>query len=90
MLITTQFLSWGPNIVNIAGQSLLASPISRTSLTHIAALNYGSGRHVQALGSEGLFGWFKVLYAFEFLYTLAMSSVKYSMYAPLHLLPPGL
>lgn len=54
----------------------------------IAALNYGSGQHVKAYldasGHKSLLGWFKFIYAFEFLYTLAMSSVKYSMYAPLH------
>ena len=31
---------------------------------------------------EAVFHWFKYLYSFEFVYTLAMLSVKFSMYAP--------
>ena len=51
----------------------------------MAAIRYGFGRHLEVLGLEGLFHWFKVLYSFEFLYTLAMLSVKFSMYAALTL-----
>ncbi|CAD6594490.1 MAG: hypothetical protein ASARMPRED_000389 [Alectoria sarmentosa] len=42
-------------------------------------MHYGFGRHLEVLGPEGLFRWFKILYSFEFLYTLAMASVKYSI-----------
>ena len=90
ILITTQFLCWGPNIVSLVGQSLSTSSGTQTSLIDIAALHFGAGRHVDLLGHDDLFGYFKVLYAFEFLYALAMSFVKYSMYGPFYLPPRGL
>lgn len=49
------------------------------NIVDLVSLHYGFGRHLEALGAEGLFHWFKILYSFEFLYTLAMASVKYSI-----------
>lgn len=49
------------------------------NIVNLVSLRYGFGRHVEVLGLEGSFRWFKILYSFEFLYTLAMASVKYSI-----------
>lgn len=49
------------------------------NIVNLVSLHYGFGRHLEAIGMEGLSRWFKFLYAFEFLYTLAMASVKYSI-----------
>ena len=37
------------------------------------------GHHIASLLPQDLFSYFKYNYAFEFLYALAMASVKYSM-----------
>lgn len=49
------------------------------SIVNLVSLHYGFGRHLEVLGEAALFHWFKILYSFEFLYTLAMASVKYSI-----------
>lgn len=59
---------------------------SQTSLTHLVVLHYGFGRHFDTLPEQTPRNFFKLLYAFEFNYALAMTSVKFSMYAPLQLL----
>ncbi|KAL8737675.1 MAG: hypothetical protein Q9181_001435 [Wetmoreana brouardii] len=43
------------------------------------AVDHGFGKHINAIPKGALFDWFKYLYAFEFLYALAMASVKYSV-----------
>lgn len=87
MFTEPQILCWGPNIVDLVCQSHPGFGDRGAWLTGIPALHYGFGRHIEVLGLGGSLRWFKILYSFEFLYTLAMASVKYSMYAPFHLSP---
>ena len=49
---------------------------------HRTAVHAGLGRHLEAIDrppTDVLRDWFKRLYAFEFLYTLAVSTLKFSM-----------
>ena len=87
-LTRSQFFCWGPSITNLVCQSHPDSFDRDLLLTWSIALHYGIGRHLEVLGPGNIHRWFKFLYAFEFLYTLAMASVKYSMYVPLESLAP--
>ncbi|KAI4276161.1 MAG: hypothetical protein L6R38_005729 [Xanthoria sp. 2 TBL-2021] len=49
------------------------------NIVNILAVRHGFGKHMNALPTASVFHWFKYLYAFEFLYTLGMAAVKYSI-----------
>lgn len=49
------------------------------NLANLYGIHHGFARHIIAQPPETIFLWFKTLYAFEFLYSLAMCSVKYSI-----------
>ncbi|KAL9007474.1 MAG: hypothetical protein Q9173_007269, partial [Seirophora scorigena] len=46
---------------------------------HNLAVRRGFGKHIAVLPPDVTVEWFKYLYAFEFLYTLCMACVKYSI-----------
>ncbi|KAL8709355.1 MAG: hypothetical protein Q9220_005948 [cf. Caloplaca sp. 1 TL-2023] len=45
----------------------------------LLAVHHGFGKHINALPPTAIVTWFKLLYAFEFLYTLGMAGIKYSV-----------
>ncbi|KAI4244101.1 MAG: hypothetical protein L6R40_003085 [Gallowayella cf. fulva] len=49
------------------------------NIVNLLAVEHGFGKHMDAIPLASVFDWFKYLYAFEFLYTLGMASVKYSV-----------
>ncbi|KAL8888010.1 MAG: hypothetical protein Q9205_002299 [Flavoplaca limonia] len=49
------------------------------NIVNLLAVQNGFGKHMNALPTAEVFHWFKYLYAFEFLYTLGMAAVKYSV-----------
>lgn len=62
-------------------QSAWLAPLS-TKLLYLriwTAVQHGFGRHFAVLKVDSMVEWFKYLYAFEFLYTLSMAVIKYSM-----------
>ena len=80
MLIRRQIFSWGPNISNIYCESV--GSYHMIPANHRTAVHAGLGKHLEAIDRpqlDVLRDWFKRLYAFEFLYTLAVSTLKFSM-----------
>ncbi|KAL8824702.1 MAG: hypothetical protein Q9170_008072 [Blastenia crenularia] len=49
------------------------------NVTNLFAIQHGFGKHMASLPNASASEWFKCLYAFEFLYTLGMTTVKYSV-----------
>ncbi|KAI4183026.1 MAG: hypothetical protein L6R41_005636 [Letrouitia leprolyta] len=49
------------------------------NIVNLLGVRRGFGKHIGDISGPQLFEYFKYLYAFEFLYTLGMSSVKYSI-----------
>ncbi|KAI4139555.1 MAG: hypothetical protein L6R39_006225 [Caloplaca ligustica] len=49
------------------------------NIINLLAVHHGFGKHMAILREASAIEWFKYLYAFEFLYSLCMASVKYSV-----------
>ncbi|KAL8801103.1 MAG: hypothetical protein Q9182_004696 [Xanthomendoza sp. 2 TL-2023] len=58
------------------------------NIVNLLAVRNGFGKHRNAVPQASVFDWFKYLYAFEFLYTLGMCSVKYSVLCFMHRIFP--
>ncbi|KAL8916431.1 MAG: hypothetical protein Q9208_008517 [Pyrenodesmia sp. 3 TL-2023] len=49
------------------------------NITNLLAVQHGFGKHFAVLRLDSMVEWFKYLYAFEFLYTLSMAIIKFSI-----------
>ncbi|KAL9100421.1 MAG: hypothetical protein Q9163_004203 [Psora crenata] len=79
-IIVALILSWGPNILNLHGRSLLLATVCVSNGE--AAAHDGLGKHVAAIPRpmfDVLSDSFKLLYAYEFLYAIAKAAVKFSI-----------
>lgn len=71
--------AWGINIVNILRQQS-ASSDNKDWLTPGAEVRHaGFGKHLPDPPGQLVVAWFKYLYVYEFMYTLAQVCNKFSM-----------
>ncbi|KAL8932038.1 MAG: hypothetical protein Q9211_006563, partial [Gyalolechia sp. 1 TL-2023] len=90
-MITLHWLQWsclGARTLSIYSVSHELTAIPKLSLTLMEAVHHGFGKHMHAIPDASVSQWFKYLYAFEFVYTVAMATVKYSVLCFLHRIFP--